>query len=48
MLLKGERLSLINLVLNGLLLYFFSLLKTFVGGINSMEKLIRDFFWNGG
>ena len=42
--LSRGRLTLLHFVLNGLPLYYFSLLKTLVGPINSMEKLRIDFF----
>lgn len=44
---KGGRLTLAQSVLNSLPLYFFSILKAPTGVINKIEKLARNFFWNG-
>lgn len=45
---KGGRITLAQSVLNSKLLYQFSLLKVRKAVIKTMEKLIRDFIWNGG
>lgn len=47
LLLKERRLTLAQSVLNSLPVYYFSLLKLPCRVINTMEKLVRDFGWNG-
>ena len=46
--LEGGRLTLIHSVLQALPIYYLSLFKAPVGVIHSMEKIMRDFLWDGG
>ena len=45
---RGGRLTLIQLVLSSLPIYYLSLFKAPISVITRLEKLIRDFFWEGG
>lgn len=47
-LLKRGRLTLAQSVLTSIPLYYFSVLKTPVGVVKEIGKLILNFFWNGG
>lgn len=48
LLLKGGRHTFAQSVLNSLLVYYFSILEAHKAVVLSMEKLMRDFIWNGG
>ena len=41
---RGGKLTLIHLVLSSLLIYYLSIFKARINVINSMEKMMRDFF----
>ena len=45
---RGGRLTLIHSVLSSLLIYYLSLFKASSSVINSLEKIMRDFLWEGG
>ena len=45
---RGGRLTLIHSILSSLPIYYLSIFKALISVINSMEKLMRDFFWEGG
>ena len=44
---RGGRLTLIHYVLSSIPIYYLSLFKAPIT-LTSMEKLMRDFFWEGG
>ena len=45
---RGGRLTLIHSVLSSLLIYYLSIFKAPISVINSLEKMMRDFFWEEG
>ena len=45
---RGGRLTLIQSVLSSLPIYYLSVFKVPISVINSMEKMMRDFLWEGG
>ena len=45
---RGERLTLIQSILSSFPIYYLSLFKAPISVICSLEKLMRDFFWEGG
>ena len=45
---RGGRLTLIHFVLSAIPIYYLSLFKASISMLNSMEKLMRDFLWEGG
>ena len=45
---RGGRLTVIHSVLESLPIYYLSLFKAPMGVLHSMEKLMRDFLWDGG
>ena len=45
---SGGRLTLIHFVLDSIPIYYLSLFKSPISVINSMEKIMRDFLWDGG
>ena len=45
---RGGRLTLIQSVLSSLLIYYLSLFKAPISVITTLEKIMRDFFWEGG
>ena len=45
---RGGRLTLIKSVISSLPIYYLSLFKALISVICSLEKLMRDFFWEAG
>ena len=44
---RGDRLTLIHYVLTSIPIYYLSLFKAPISVLNSMEKIMRDFLWDG-
>ena len=45
---RGDRLTLIHSVLSSIPIYYLTLFRAPTSVLNSMEKIMRDFFWVGG